>query len=224
MTKITLESNFETYSFAEFTKKVDETLQLVKDTMLHSVIRNDDEDRAIKFATYLLGIGADLNSKIGQNTPMSLVTEEPCATKIARWLIENGVDVNSVDFVNNSFLAMSVEFDDVDYVKFLLDSGANINEERDGVTILETACYSHRPSLGVVELLLKRGAPTTGYPLVYLCRRGKDDPRRVKIAEALIEAGVDVNIGDEKGLTALAWAMIKGRKELVDVIEKHVIK
>jgi hypothetical protein len=46
----------------------------------------------------------------------------------------------------------------------------------------------------------------------------------IDIVRTLLQAGADANMKDEKGLTALAWALVKGHTDIVELLKKHGAK
>jgi len=121
---------------------------------------------------YLIEKGADVDARneIG-DTPLLLAASYG-NVEIVKLLLTKGADVNAVDApegmrVKNGPLTLgnftpllyAAAYGGYDTVKILLDAGANVNaQDVRGMTPLMLAIATDRPDVGVIRLLLKRGA------------------------------------------------------------------
>ena len=141
-----------------------------------------------------------------------------------------------------------------DVVRALLEGGANVNAwkgQRDWAAIHAAAQQGH---YDVVKLLIDRGADidaecnTSGSPLDTAMQLGTEAHQRIAqlLAEkgavsrsrihtacylgdvdsvkVLIKAGIDVNIRDSQGLTALALAKQENHTEVIELLRRQRAK
>jgi hemoglobin len=131
--------------------------------------------------------------------------------------------------MGHSLLSDAVRRWDVARVQLLLEFGACPNEKNlRGHGPLYHACNS-RPAApesegrSVVDILIRSGAalnatsgPGKSTPLHMTARRG-----HVLLAEALLDAGADIEKGDSKGETALRRAVNCGQEAMVALLLSH---
>jgi ankyrin repeat protein len=128
----------------------------------------------------LIALGADVNYKVGQWTPLMRAVGRD--TRIVKALIDAGADVNYVDpFLGKSPLSYVAQNspgifeqlrkkgvysgpfpDSVETTRLLIEAGADVNHrEKNGLTVLRIAVSSCNTE--IVRLLLKRGTDVNGH-------------------------------------------------------------
>lgn len=105
----------------------------------------------------LLEYGADANMTDPQGGSLLIAVGSP---EIARLLIEHGADVNAgAPDIGWTPLHAAVGSGDLELIELYLDSGADIEaQDLNGTTPLKTAILAEDLNLGIVALLLDRGA------------------------------------------------------------------
>lgn len=146
----------------------------------------------------------------------------------AEKLIEGGADKNPIDWEGDyeaTALHLACSRDDIPTIEFILGKDNLCIEEGDidAYTPLYYACENS--STRATELLLHRGADLEGIDRdAYV---GEDDMilfhrvvkyNSIRIMELFINAGVDVNIRDQQGNTALHYAYSRGNTEVVKLL------
>jgi cytohesin len=140
-----------------------------------------------------LAAGADVNTKIGEETPLHLAAYYG-DDKTAALLIAKGADVNAKGEteetpLHSAALSHAATFGQKEVAELLIAKGADVNaKEVEGATPLHLVPYG-------------KGLKA--------------------IAEILIANGADVNIKDDLGDTPLDAAVSKGEKEIADLLRKH---
>lgn len=236
--KLSLDLNFDDCRFEDFAKKCHKNLQMVKDKMLIVAANMIDEEKAIDYSKFLLGMGANINGEIDGESPIYAATRDIMNGETdlvaAKWLVENGVYVNGRDYIGWTPLLQAAEHSDLEYVKLLVEKGADVNaitdsdRDCDKSSVLSLACdYS---SLEIIKYLIEKGAkidvrpPDGRTPLICACDRLKkeEEGREVDIVKYLLEMGADATIADNEGLTPLAHAKINKKEKLVEILLKHL--
>ncbi|KAJ3110131.1 hypothetical protein HDU96_006882 [Phlyctochytrium bullatum] len=137
---------------------------------------------------------------------MACKENSPEATKI---LLDVGADVGKPDKNGSTPLNSASRHGCKEVTKLLLDAGASVEaEDQDGRRPLSLACEGDHYSVG--KLLLDAGAKpvtdtpeTQGFtPLMHACRLGN-----VRLAEALLDAGENVEVVSEAGESLLHLAV-----------------
>jgi len=100
------------------------------------------------FAKTLIGKGADVNLRDGNNKlPISLAVENR-NREVTEIILNKGVDVNHVDDYGNSLLHVAVKNGDIDMIHLLLSHKANINVvDRAGRTPLALSASETSPQM-----------------------------------------------------------------------------
>ncbi|PAF43129.1 hypothetical protein BKH40_07340 [Helicobacter sp. 11S02629-2] len=145
--------------------------------------------------------------------------------EIAFLLLDAGASVNSQDdMLNSPFLYAGAE-GNLDFVKKALKHGANFGiYNRFGGTALIPA--SEKGHLDIVKLLVN----TPNFPkdhvnnlgwsaLLEAVILGNGGKVHTEIVKALVEGGVDVNIKDKDGVSALQHAKAKNYSDMVKILE-----
>ncbi|MGB2866682.1 MAG: ankyrin repeat domain-containing protein [Sedimentisphaerales bacterium] len=143
-------------------------------------------------------------------------------------LIAEGADVNETEDLGQvkwTPLIAAASGGDVQVVKVLLENGAKVDAtESHGYTPLYYALWTDgNDSEELVRALIASGADVNkrspgdkSYPpLVFAIwiREGREDN-----VKALLDAGADVDVKDDNGLTALYWAAFDSSKDVLDLI------
>jgi uncharacterized protein len=173
-----------------------------RDDVQHAVQKGD-----VQMLERLISEGRDINKKDREGkTPIFRAIEHNDAA-IVQVLIKNGADLKVQDKYIATPLHYAANLGETGIVKMLLDSGANVNavSERNNFTPL---CYAVRAGrLETTVVLLGHGADISvrpgsyGRTLLHLSVINLKNP--VEMTEALLAAGLDVNIVDNKGRTPL---------------------
>jgi len=149
---------------------------------------------------------------------------------IAELLIAAGADVNAQDTMQNSpFLYAGAE-GNVALLKMGLENGANFNlyNRYGGTALIPAAEKGH---LEVVKILTK----VPDYPIDHINKLGwtalleavilsEKSETQTAIVKTLIEAGADVNIADNDGITSLQHAKEKRLDDIVQILLKSGAK
>lgn len=196
--------------------------QLMKEKSIFKAI--DLNDR--KEVEHLLASNIDLEQTNAEGqTPLMLATYLK-RNELALLLMEAGANVNAQDAILNSpFLYAGAE-GNIELVKEALKHGADfmVLNRYGGTALIPAAEKGH---LEMVQLLVN----TPNFPIDHVNRLGwtaimeavvlsDGGSIHVAIVKSLIEGGVDVNIPDAKGITALAHARNRGFQEIVVLLEK----
>ncbi len=136
---------------------------------------------------------------------------------------KSGLDVN-INKLNNkaqSALIIASKFENEEVVTFLLENGAETNvKAKNGDTALLKAC--HKKNIKIVDLLLKKGANINeiysvydkSTLLQYLCC----NDQCAEVIEFLLKNNASIDIKNNKGMTPLHIACLKGCKENVRML------
>jgi len=169
---------------------------------------------------YLLGRGAKVEVPGSHSQGILYTAAMQGHAEVVRLLLAAGADVNATTQWGYFPLAAAVQAGRLEVVKILLDAGADVNRTFNlSGTVLDEALGRGRDEVAL--LLIERGARVvdTG---------DKDSPplheaavgNSVKMIHALLKAGVPVNLLNERGDTALDWALSNGRTDAVKALRE----
>ena len=155
----------------------------------------------VELVGLFLSKGADPNSKdFSGNTPLFIaIYKEDLET--ARLLLDWGADINLSDRRKITVLHKAVLYNcNINTINFLLENGADINR-RDGVGLPPIYYSASEDDPELFYYLVKKGAKidfksSYGSTLLHTVRN-------IKLAEYLINRGLDVNAATEDGYTPL---------------------
>ena len=189
-------------------------------TPLYLACYNDNTE----VAKFLIGHGADVNSK-GKygSTPLILACKKS-NTDLAKLLLEHGADVSSKNYyseVTPLLAACGTHKPNIEVVKLLLEHGAEVNSrDKDGDTPLYWACVKNNTEVG--KELIEHGADVNSgnkygvTPLTWACVKNN-----IELVKLLLEHGAEVNIKDEDGKTPLSEACKNNNIEVVKLLLEH---
>jgi len=133
---------------------------------------------------------------------------------------------DDVDGNGEGYLDYAVRLSDVDSVKMFLAAGFDVNQTVNGaggtlITPLSIAAFGSSPEL--VQVLLRAHAlpELSKSPSVPTLLFGNSN---AQITQLLIDAGVQVNVRNSSGKTALALSVLSGNEEVVAVLLRNGAK
>jgi len=159
----------------------------------------------------LLAHGADVNAKEKAEQTALMWALEERHPEVARVLIEHGADVNAISQGGFTPLLFAARQGDVDSGRLLLEKGADLNVRN---------AYSGRPARPTVAF----SENTKG--LQWFTRRSPEpmdalsvaiNSGREQFAIFLAEQGANTNAVDNRGMTALHYALMQGISDLNNV-------
>lgn len=144
-------------------------------------------------------------------------------------LLRNGADINTRGLFEGmtkdeneelTMLEAAASHCQLEIMKYLIHKGADVNMQKNGDTVLLTASFQGNPQ--VVDLLLTNGADIhckrfEGASVLHETVAGNDSKSlngRIATLEKLLNHGIDIDIADEEGHTALHCAALYGALEM----------
>jgi ankyrin repeat protein len=169
----------------------------------------------------LLKAGAQVDSmdKTGRTSLMTAVMNRD--VKCVKLLLENKADPNLEDKYKTDMLLIAVKNNDVDCVKLLLEYKANIDvHDRSGMNCFHVACQEKNFEILTVLLSFEHtslnSVDNQGRSALHNAVANND----LKSVDALLNAGIDVNIQDQKdGDSALHVAC---KLNLIDLVQRLI--
>lgn len=172
----------------------------------------------------ILTVGSDLEKRDKKGRTALMIATYNEDNAIAEMLIAAGADVNAQDDMLNSPFLYAGASGYVPILKMCLANGANFNVyNRYGGTALIPA--AEKRHLEVVKILIA----IPDFPINHINNLGwtalleaiilgKTGKVQVEIVKALVEAGADVNIADNDGITPLQHAKNRRMDEIVKIL------
>lgn len=195
--------------------------QLNETQMLFKAVQNN---RLTELAD-LLKKGANVNTVNQQHKSLLLVATEKQFVNMAKLLIEYGADVNLQDNrLESPFLTAAV-LGNSELIALYLENGARFDVfNRYYGTALIPAC--ERGHVEIVKMLTQ----TPYLPLIVLNKLGwtalletiilgDGSQKYVTIVQQLIEAGCDIHITDNNGVTPLQHAQKNGHTKIINLLK-----
>ncbi|MEI8092750.1 MAG: ankyrin repeat domain-containing protein [Spirochaetales bacterium] len=153
-------------------------------------------------------------------TPSALFeTVEKGDTTSVELFLKAGFTPDQTNKKGVSLLGLAIRFSHLSVLRLLLQWGADINlrsRDRDNTPVMDAAAEGH---LEMLQELIQKGADLAGQSrngqnaLVLAIGKGADAVSRV-----LLEAGADPFVDDKLGMSALKYAQMFGRKEIVEMV------
>lgn len=138
--------------------------------------------------------------------------------------LKAGIRVDTTDQRGSTPLIIAVYYENEEAVKFLLQNGAAPDaKDKSGNTAMMGACF--KGYLNLVELLYQHHAAINSLnlnhatALVFAATFGQ-----LKIAIYLLEKGADRNIRDNRGKSALDYAINQEYQPMIDLLKKQTGK
>ena len=167
--------------------------------------------------------GFDLNTRNEKNEHALQLALREGSLKVADFLLaQNSLDVEARNAQGESPLMIAALKGQLAQAERLIARRAEVNKP--GWTPLHYAASNAAPSsVPMVRLLLEHHAyidsesPNRTTPLMMAAHYGNS-----AVVKLLLEEGADSSVKNEKGLTAIDFARLAGRKEAADIIASFV--
>lgn len=174
-------------------------------------------------AQKLLAQGVDIEARDTNGRSALLLASHHNSINVARILIDAGADVNAMDNISDSpFLYAGAE-GRLEILRMTLSNGADLaSVNRYGGTALIPA--AHHGHIETVRELLDTEIDidhinNLGWTaLLEAIILGDGGPTYIEIVRLLVEAGADIKIADENGVSPLAHASSRNYAQIVDLL------
>lgn len=169
--------------------------------------------------------GADVNVRDGSGRTPAHVAAFASNDDALRALAQVGSNMNALENRAYDVLTIAAVANDPDIVSLAIELGNRadlITSVYEGTALIAAAHLGHHE---VVRRLIAGGAPldhvnNLGWTaLIEVVVLGDGGPDHLATAKALIEAGADVTIGDDNGITPLEHARLRNFTDMVEVLE-----
>eukprot|EP00698_Gefionella_okellyi_P014893 TRINITY_DN4153_c0_g1_i1.p1 TRINITY_DN4153_c0_g1~~TRINITY_DN4153_c0_g1_i1.p1 ORF type:complete len:486 (+),score=111.22 TRINITY_DN4153_c0_g1_i1:30-1460(+) len=140
-------------------------------------------------------------------------------------LLEHGADINLKNADGYTPLHISAINGWIANAQVLIDHGADVNAADNTETPLACAASNSDPVM--CKLLLAHGANPSygeqayGRTPLHLATRALPNSDDTTCLKVLLDAGVDVNAADDKGVTALHFAALRATSSALDLLLEH---
>jgi ankyrin repeat protein len=202
----------------------------------------------------LLARGANVNGRSEtERTALLVAASYPGTVDLLRLLLDNGADLRAQDRGGATALSLAVRSADSDVVRFLVDRGLDPNalsppaqgpafarHDLPTVDYLMTAIAKPLPQLLItaavwqpvtfVRRWVDSGAdvnasmPAVQYARTALLSAVTSEDEGADTLSLLLEHGADPNAQTTEGESPLDWAIYKGDRSKIEVLEKHGAK
>jgi ankyrin repeat protein len=196
----------------------------------------------------LVAAGADANavSKNLGRTPLLIAASFPGSVATLQFLVDHGASIHAKDRRGMHALGRAALSADVDVVRFLVEHGCDPNEPGYGTSVRYARQY--RPTLDyllakgataekdalamtahwqepkLIEEWIERGADVNArgapYNRTALMTAVASEQSGAALVKLLLEKGADPNAEDIDGERPLDWALYRGDREKIAVLEK----
>ena len=203
----------------------------------------------VKKVRLLLDHGANVNARsASERTPLIVAASFPRSVDLLRLLLDRGADLRAKDRAGADALSLAVRSADVDVVRFLVEKGLDPNALSAGARRagfarydLPTTEFLAKPSAPVPDLgaaatwqpaalvarWIERGADVNGagaaaqYSRTPLMNAVTSEAEGADTVKLLLDHGADPNARMTEGETPLDWAIYKGDRAKIDVLQQH---
>jgi ankyrin repeat protein len=198
----------------------------------------------------LLAHGANVNARSeSQRTALIVAASYPGTVDLLRLLLERGADLHAKDAGEATALSLAVRSADVQVVKFLVERGLDPNALTPGERRLAVARWD-RPTTeyliskaptpakdllvsvanwqpaALVARWIELGADINAgaaaqYGRTPLMNAVSSEAADIDTVKLLLDRGADPNVRMTEGETSLDWAIYKGDRAKIQVLEQH---
>jgi ankyrin repeat protein len=198
----------------------------------------------------LVAHGANVNAKsTTERTPLLVAAALPRTTGVLRILLDRGADLRAQDRAGATALALAVRSADVDVVRFLVERGLDPNalsvlarrpgfvrDDRPTFDYLMSKGLTPPPDLLVTAVTWQPAAAigrwidlganvnagnTAQYNRTPLLTAVTSETEGTETLKLLLDHGADANVRTTEGESPLDWAIYKGDRAKIEVLEKH---
>ncbi len=198
----------------------------------------------------LVGRGANVNAKSNTDrTPLLVAASLPRTVPVLRILLDRGADLRAQDRAGATALALAVRSADVDVVRFLVERGLDPNAlsvvaRRPGFVRNDRPTFDYLVSKGLTpapDLLVTAvtwqpaaaigrwidlGADVNAsnpaqYNRTPLLTAVTSETEGTDTLKLLLDHGADPNVRTTEGESPLDWAIYKGDRAKIDILEQH---
>lgn len=139
-------------------------------------------------------------------------------------LIQQGYDINKPDVNGDTALILAAYEGKTDVLKLLLEAGADVTVLDPGMkaTALHAAAYAGRTESAKLLIEYKIDIDKQGPYNGYTALHDAIWQNNIETAKVIINAGANLNIQSNNGLTPLEMAKNLNRKEILKLIEEKL--
>lgn len=176
---------------------------------------------SVEYMDLLVQHGADVNktTKSGDTALTSIVQSraiKPAIDSCVDFLLSHGADVNHQNSSNNNAVDLAARFGQFASLEKMFDFGAVLNAESKALT--NAAQEGHAK---IVGFLLNHGASVEGYnPGQYTPLMAAVSAGSVECIKLLLNAGADVNVHTDYGLSVMGMAATNAGDDKVAIAEE----
>ncbi len=198
----------------------------------------------------LVARGANVNAKSStERTPLLVAASLPRTVDVLRILLDRGADLRAQDRAGATALALAVRSADVDVVRFLVERGLDPNAlsvvaRRVGFVRHDLPTFDYLMSKGLTpapDLLMTavtwqpaaavgrwielgadvNASNTAQYNRTPLLTAVTSEVEGADTLKLLLDRGADPNVRTTEGESPLDWAIYKGDRAKIQVLEQH---
>lgn len=159
----------------------------------------------------------ELGSFLDSTTEMRVATDyRKHVWQMLLLLLNYGALCDIIDANGDTALHLAAAAGHLEAAQLLLEHGAGLNKknEYDWTPLEVSKVFNH---LDVFQLFIKQGAPTGDLDLIWLIERNAD----VEVVNMLLDRGIDVNVTNADGWSALEAACTEGCINMVRLLIKR---